>query len=764
MRTGMNFMRRIAGLVRLSQVIVIGIMCLGLISCAYPPKHRSGIEPYPGWAMASQAQGRTLAPRPPVRKVTHQQKQTPVQRVIHTEKRGPLPVLKATLPKVPNAEYVNEDELCMTCHETHVKLFQEKNVHRQFKCEECHGPASEHVASRGQEIGKILNVKRLKPAERSEFCLRCHEKELKELAMPQHVAQWRTSLHAHKEVSCTDCHRSHHDVPKGTPAVTPPQETSRPRKDKLAQNATARKSDPLVRPAASTSLQPRTKTKPSLRGTSQSLGAASPDVCYRCHQGSQPMNELTGPHKIGTATVPGSSGPAFQCTTCHDARGMVTLQSGKELCLSCHKAPLSDKWHSATHNEANLLCIDCHKPHPSLNEQARERLKQGNIEGLPKPMSVLQAQTCVQCHEQTRLVVAVANPHQVGGEKGFQCTTCHDPHGKLRESTGKELCLSCHSGPLSGSWHSSTHNEAGLLCTDCHKPHPAVSPQASANLKLGVLAGLPRPMAVVQAEVCAKCHEQTKPLVEIAGPHQVGGTNNFQCTTCHDPHGKIRESTRQELCLTCHKGTPTTAWHSSVHNLQGIKCTDCHDPHPNSHIQQNVDIRHTNIRRPQRRPMAVNDPDTCYKCHPQLVAQTQMPSHHPIFEGKMFCSDCHDSHGQALRLLKEPTVNLVCYRCHMEKQGPFVYEHPPATQDCTICHEPHGTVASNLMRQPTTFLCMRCHSGHRTGPQFHDQALLPDIGKNPGSQKAFFTDCTHCHSQVHGSDVPSPSQPYTFAR
>jgi DmsE family decaheme c-type cytochrome len=162
--------------------------------------------------------------------------------------------------------------------------------------------------------------------------------------------------------------------------------------------------------------------------------------------------------------------------------------------------------------------------------------------------------------------------------------------------------------------------------------------------------------------------------------------------------------------------------------------------------------------------MAVNDPDTCYKCHPQMVGQTQLPSHHPIFEGKMFCSDCHDAHGQALRLLKEPTVNLVCYRCHMEVQGPFVYEHPPVTQDCTICHEPHGTVENNLLRQPTTFLCMRCHSGHRTGPTFHDASLLPDIGKSRTLQKAFFTDCTQCHSQIHGSDVPSPNSPYTFAR
>ena len=89
------------------------------------------------------------------------------------------------------------------------------------------------------------------------------------------------------------------------------------------------------------------------------------------------MNELTGPHKIGTATtrIPDPDSSARRATT---PGALLTLQSGKELCLSCHKAPLSDKWHSATHNEANLLCIDCHKPHPSVNAaspreaQARE--------------------------------------------------------------------------------------------------------------------------------------------------------------------------------------------------------------------------------------------------------------------------------------------------------------------------------------------------------------------------------------------------------
>lgn len=130
----------------------------------------------------------------------------------------------------------------------------------------------------------------------------------------------------------------------------------------------------------------------------------------------------------------------------------------------------------------------------------------------------------------------------------------------------------------------------------------------------------------------------------------------------------------------------------------------------------------------------------------------------------MVCSDCHDPHGQMQDNLAAPTVNLTCYKCHADKQGPFTYEHPPVTENCDICHEPHGTVANNLLRQPTTFLCLRCHSGHRTVPGHPGGAPLQDVAGNPVLQKAFYTDCSQCHSQVHGSDVPSPHLPKAFMR
>src|SRR5262249_36634731 len=120
-------------------------------------------------------------------------------------------------------------------------------------------------------------------------------------------------------------------------------------------------------------------------------------------------------------------------------------------------------------------------------------------------------------------------------------------------------------------------------------------------------------------------------------------------------------------------------------------------------------------------------------------------------EGKMKCTDCHDTHGESLHNLNQPTLNLVCYKCHTEKQGPFVYQHPPVEENCAICHTPHGAVANNLLKQPTTFLCLRCHSGHRGFRH-------APIDTNAQLRKVYYTDCGQCHTQVHGSNVPAQSR------
>ncbi len=293
------------------------------------------------------------------------------------------------------------------------------------------------------------------------------------------------------------------------------------------------------------------------------------------------------------------------------------------------------------------------------------------------------------------------------------------------------------------------------------------------------LRGTSQNLAAVAPNICYRCHGDMKEFQDIAGPHQICGPNGFNCTTCHDPHGQIKDSSRKDLCLSCHTGAPTMAWHSCIHEHNGVACTDCHNPHPRTNVPQFVNIDHNQVTRPKRLMMSVQEPDACYKCHPKIYGLNAMPYHHPIKEGKMVCSDCHDPHGQYQGNLKEETVNFVCYHCHAEKQGPFTFEHPPVTERCTICHEPHGTVAKDLLRKPVTFLCLQCHAGHGfsstgTGTSSNHGDIVngsPSTGPSKGTgysainfQKAFYTDCTHCHNQVHGSDRASAGGRGTFMR
>jgi DmsE family decaheme c-type cytochrome len=396
---------------------------------------------------------------------------------------------------------------------------------------------------------------------------------------------------------------------------------------------------------------------------------------------------------------------------------------------------------------------------------------------------------CASCHE------SYVQYHKTNIHRDQSCETCHGPgsqhvrtrgqepgmilsYKKMQPAERSELCMKCHeqdSCAPGTKWRTSAHAHAKVSCTDCHKGHYNVPPGTPAT-KVGANAEAPgkvqaasfqepkkdgvdwpvlrnasQAMGARGPQTCYRCHEQTQELQRIAHPHQIHGPNNFECKTCHDPHGNIKKESRTDLCLTCHKGHPTMAWKSSSHALQGVACVDCHNPHPSTELPRFANIQHAFVERPKRLPMAAQDPEVCFRCHQNIYTQFLLPSHHPLQQRKMNCSSCHDAHGGATGNLKEPTINLVCYKCHADKQGPFVYEHPPVTENCDICHNPHGTVANNLLRQPTTFLCLRCHSGHRGNP-------YTNIDKNVGLRPAFFTDCAQCHAQVHGSNQPNPTR------
>jgi DmsE family decaheme c-type cytochrome len=233
------------------------------------------------------------------------------------------------------------------------------------------------------------------------------------------------------------------------------------------------------------------------------------------------------------------------------------------------------------------------------------------------------------------------------------------------------------------------------------------------------------------------------------------------CEACHgpaaahieegDPELIINPATDDQfdagkLCLDCHAGREFDDWAFSEHFTSDIGCTSCHS-----------------IHRQGYKSSTTKGPEVCYTCHSDVRAAAYMPSRHPIAEGKIDCIDCHSPHGAQVAFTQERSGRELCFSCHANVEGPFIFEHAPVEEDCMICHTPHGSVADNLLKQNEPALCLDCHAMH-----FHatidglegnfippaDSSLLVESTAD-GWKTGMLTKCSQCHTMVHGSDLPS---------
>jgi DmsE family decaheme c-type cytochrome len=182
-------------------------------------------------------------------------------------------------------------------------------------------------------------------------------------------------------------------------------------------------------------------------------------------------------------------------------------------------------------------------------------------------------------------------------------------------------------------------------------------------------------------------------------------------------------------------------WQLSAHAGNEVSCTSCHQVH----------TQHDRVRD------RVTQTEVCFTCHKEQRAQLRRPSRHPIAEGKVACSDCHNPHGSVgPKMLVRDSVNDTCYSCHMEKRGPFVRTHEPVQEDCSICHNPHGTTNPSLLKVRPPFLCQSCHepdSHHSTIPN-NGRATLPP-GASTNQAVIMARGCVNCHTNIHGSNNPT---------
>jgi len=192
------------------------------------------------------------------------------------------------------------------------------------------------------------------------------------------------------------------------------------------------------------------------------------------------------------------------------------------------------------------------------------------------------------------------------------------------------------------------------------------------------------------------------------------------------------------ICLKCHTANATFNlhnWSASTHAVNEVSCFNCHDIHES----------------PDLKVRPINTGRMCFTCHQPAQVEFSLPSRHPLNEKRIFCTDCHDTHGGTSEMhLRKDSIKETCTQCHPEKQGPFIYEHAEVVENCMSCHRPHGSVNNNLLIVGEPFLCLQCHVGHRLNTALGGKT-------SEESRRAFYTKCTSCHSRIHGTDLPSPS-------
>ena len=323
------------------------------------------------------------------------------------------------------------------------------------------------------------------------------------------------------------------------------------------------------------------------------------------------------------------------------------------------------------------------------------------------------------------------------------------------------------------------------------------------------LLGLAGPVSAVTARdasaECVSCHDEEDLPDNSQGPHapftrkppmaaaaqqlaqrSMGDATNERtptCITCHGPsptHVKKPEGVkdrpapdrifgkkttlsaeqRSAVCQDCHqKGPKQMLWTGSRHQNEDLACNSCHKVHTNK----------------EKVFSKVEQADVCFTCHKAQRTQINLISRHPIPEGKMTCSDCHNVHGSVgPALAKKDSTNETCYTCHAGKRGPFVNQHEPVAENCATCHNPHGSVIPGMLVSRPPMLCQSCHTPHVAGGVGALGGQPGVYTKAPGQVQPLITNttsgknvvqlwqgrsCMNCHTQVHGSNNPSATNP-----
>ena len=289
------------------------------------------------------------------------------------------------------------------------------------------------------------------------------------------------------------------------------------------------------------------------------------------------------------------------------------------------------------------------------------------------------------------------------------------------------------------------------------KPVPAAAPAAP-------------PAEAAKAEYvgndpCAACHDEIVTAFQKTRHRAIEketkrGWEGRSCESCHGPGSKHAESTdiaeivnpakipaprENATCLGCHVNQAArTGRIAAGHANNQIACGSCHTIHPKP--------GKTLVER--RRP-AVNA--QCAGCHQNAWAAFQRPHTHPLAQGAMSCTDCHNPHSAGVLAARRVSYGNEpsCLACHSNLRGPFVFEHAPVRlEGCSSCHVPHGSANPKMLtRGEVRTVCLECHADVNavTGAGSNALGAVPPAFHDIRSPR--IQACSTCHRKIHGSYV-----------
>ena len=258
--------------------------------------------------------------------------------------------------------------------------------------------------------------------------------------------------------------------------------------------------------------------------------------------------------------------------------------------------------------------------------------------------------------------------------------------------------------------------------------------------------------AVLVIVSCSTVHRSVVNLPMVPGAEYLGSKD---CEQCH-------EKIYRDFIASADHARLMTPGPNSIN----VGCESCHGP-SSLHAQSGAEIKPPFILtggRPSPNPHGPASvlpagrvkENVCIECHLDVRGQFNLPSHHPVSEGKVGCTDCHSPHKGSIHIGGGTSLvdaNEACFRCHAAQRGPHVFEHEAMREGCSVCHTPHGSVNAKLLTARNANLCLKCHFQQASGGRI----LIGGADHSLFVQRLQQGTCwtAGCHEAVHGSRADS---------